>query len=264
VVVTNSTGSLTSNAVTLGVSGADIAVEQPAATPIASGGSQNFVTLLGTPTSLTFTLNNPGTASLTGLGTTVDGANAGDFTVTAAPGASVTAGGSTTFTVQFLPTASGNKAAALHIANSNPWKSPYHINLSGQILYNQTQYDANRTAGQGDVTGAPNTYSLYSAAQYAANRTAGQNDVINSPNTYNLYTLSQVQALNVGTPLLQKNPTTGIFTLTLGVAKSTDLNIFNPFPMSGPGTSTVINGAGKLEFQFTVPDNAAFFKVQAQ
>jgi hypothetical protein len=78
-----------------------------------------------------------------------------------------------------------------------------------------------------------------------------------------LYTPAQVQALNVNVPLIQRNPTTGIFTLTIGVQKSTDLITFNPFPMTAPGT-TVINGAGKLEFQFTVPDNAAFFRLQAQ
>ena len=36
------------------------------------------------------------------------------------------------------------------------------------------------------------------------------------------------------------------------------------FPMNAPGTSAVINAQGKLEFQFTVPDNAAFFRLQAQ
>jgi hypothetical protein len=70
----------------------------------------------------------------------------------------------------------------------------------------------------------------------------------------------------VGTPLIQRHPTTGVFTLTLGVEKSTTLlpGSFTPFPMTGPGTSTVINGQGKLEFQFTVPDNAAFFQLKAQ
>ena len=34
--------------------------------------------------------------------------------------------------------------------------------------------------------------------------------------------------------------------------------------MTGVGTSTVINGQGKLEFQFSVPDNAAFFQLKAQ
>jgi len=72
--------------------------------------------------------------------------------------------------------------------------------------------------------------------------------------------------LNAGTSLLQKNPTTGDFTLTIGLEKSTTLlpGSFNPFPMNTPGFTTTINGAGKLEFRFTVPDNAAFFRLQSQ
>jgi hypothetical protein len=57
------------------------------------------------------------------------------------------------------------------------------------------------------VTGAPGSYDLYTQAQYDGNRTAGQHDVTDAPNTYNLYSLAQVQALNVGVPLLQ--PTRG-------------------------------------------------------
>ncbi len=34
--------------------------------------------------------------------------------------------------------------------------------------------------------------------------------------------------------------------------------------MNGVGMTTVINAQGQLEFGFSVPDNAAFFKVQAQ
>ena len=77
-----------------------------------------------------------------------------------------------------------------------------------------------------------------------------------------LFTTAQVQALNLPTPLIQRNPA-GDFTLTIGVEKSTTLlpGSFNLFPMNTPGFTTTINGAGKLEFQFTVPDDAAFFKV---
>ena len=53
-----------------------------------------------------------------------------------------------------------------------------------------------------------NGAGLYNQAQYNGNYTAGQNAVINAPNTFSLYTLSQVQALNVGVPLLTKNATT--------------------------------------------------------
>ncbi|MEQ1882898.1 MAG: hypothetical protein ABL878_18230, partial [Burkholderiales bacterium] len=81
-------------------------------------------------------------------------------------------------------------------------------------------------------------------------------------NAAGYYSTAQVQAIHAPAPLIQRHPTTGVFTLTLCVEKSTNLTSFTPFPMSAP--QCVINGAGKLEFQFTVPDNTAFFKLQAQ
>lgn len=129
-------------------------------------------------------------------------------------------------------------------------------------LYTSTQYDQNRADGMNLILNHPNDFSLFTAGQMADSRTLGRNDVTSDPNAYNLYTPSQVQALNVGVPLIQKNPTTGVFTLTLGVQKSSDLSTFTPFPMTAP--QCTINGQGRLEFQFTSPTNAAFFKVQAQ
>lgn len=104
--------------------------------------------------------------------------------------------------------------------------------------------------------------ALYTQSLYDANRTAGRNDVINSPNTYSLYTLSQVQALNVGTPLIQKDAA-GKFKLTIGVKKTTNLGTvpFTDFSMTGTGKTTTINAAGKLDFVFPSTDNAAFFRV---
>jgi len=86
----------------------------------------------------------------------------------------------------------------------------YYANANAAGLFNQAQYDTNRQAGVSD----------------------GISAVTNAPNTYNLYTLSQVQALNVGAPLLTKDPGTGQFKLTIGVQKSTNLFDFNPFPMT--------------------------------
>jgi hypothetical protein len=77
-----------------------------------------------------------------------------------------------------------------------------------------------------------------------------------------LYTPAQVQSLNVGTPLISRNATNGTFTLTIGVQKSTNLTQFAPFPMSAP--QTTINGQGRLEFQFSVPDDAAFFRLESE
>jgi hypothetical protein len=83
-------------------------------------------------------------------------------------------------------------------------------------------------------------------------------------NAAGLYSPAQVQTLNVGTPLIQKNAGNGSFKLTIGVLKGTTLPSFQPFPLNTAGATTTINGSGNLEFQFTVPDNAAFFRLQSQ
>jgi hypothetical protein len=77
------------------------------------------------------------------------------------------------------------------------------------------------------------------------------------------FTPSQVQALHIDTPLIQRD-TAGVFTLTLGLQKSTTLlpGGFQPLHFTEAGTR--INGAGKIEFQFTVPDNAAYFRLEAR
>ncbi|MCB1131897.1 MAG: choice-of-anchor D domain-containing protein, partial [Verrucomicrobiae bacterium] len=116
--------------------GPEIAVEQPAATDIANGGSQDFGNVtLGSDTSLTFTIRNTGGSALNLTGTppdyvTVSGDS--DFTVTAQPSASVAAGGgTTTFTVRFAPSAAGARSAVLSIANDDSDENPFTINLSG-------------------------------------------------------------------------------------------------------------------------------------
>ena len=82
----------------------------------------------------TFTIQNPGTASL--LLTTplvVDGADAADFVVgTSVLSSALAPGASTAFTVSFAPGASGLRSAGLHIAsNALGALSSYDINLTG-------------------------------------------------------------------------------------------------------------------------------------
>jgi T5SS/PEP-CTERM-associated repeat protein len=77
-----------------------------------------------------------------------------------------------------------------------------------------------------------------------------------------LYTTNNIQALFVDTPILTRNTTNGQFTLTLSVEKSSNLLDFVPFPMTS--TQTTVNGEGKVEFQFTSPDKASFFRIEAE
>jgi hypothetical protein len=112
----------------------DISLEEPAGTTLTDGASTlSFGSVaLGSNSVRTFTIKNTGNADLTGLGITIDGADAGAFAITAAPVAPVPgAGGSTTFTVTFTPASAGAKTAALHIASNDADESPFDIALTG-------------------------------------------------------------------------------------------------------------------------------------
>ena len=116
-----------------GISSSDIVVEQPGGTIITDGGTKGFGNgLVGSPTDLIFTIKNPSGLDLSGLGITIDGVSASEFSVVASPNALVAVGGSTTFTVRFTPASLGFKSAALHIASDVVGaKNPYDINLTG-------------------------------------------------------------------------------------------------------------------------------------
>ena len=264
---TNSVGtSYTSTGSFATITPPDITVEQPVGTTIASGGTSSLITPAGTPVSLTFTIRNPtstGADNLTGLIITKDGTNAADFSVTANPSSPVAPAGSTTFTVQFAPVAGSavtlNESAAIHISSNVAGKNPYNINLAGTAL---SYIQSTTSDGMSDASKFLLTPLGFN---WQVSQPALVNTYYSNANAAGLYSASQVQTLNVGVPLLTRNPTTGAFTLTIGVKKTSNLTQpFTSFPMNGTGTSATINSQGNLEFQFTVPDNAAFFRLQAQ
>ena len=86
----------------------------------------------GTPLSETYTITNSGTAPLTLGQVSISGTNASDFTVTSQPASSVAAGGSTTFTIQFAPTAVGTSNATVSFTeNDTSTTSPFTFAISG-------------------------------------------------------------------------------------------------------------------------------------
>jgi hypothetical protein len=240
----------------------EIVVEQPAGTSLTSNVSNvgyGGAAPGRSSAAKTFTLLNTGPVALTISSVAVTGGNAGDFTLnTAGMLTSVPAStGSTTFTVTFTPAAVGSRTTTLRILNDDSDESTFDITLTGTGLSftNDTDGDGLNDASEFNMAALGFDWQVNQSplvATYYANA-----------NGANLYTPAQVQALNMGVPLIQKSPA-GIFTLTIGVEKSTTLQpgSFQPFPMTAP--QTTINGSGKLEFQFTVPDNAAFFRLQAQ
>lgn len=83
----------------------------------------------GASSSRTFTIKNDGTADLTGLGITIDGTHAAEFSVTSLPTTPLSGGGSTSFTIDWTPLTSGSKTATLHIASNDVDENPFDIGL---------------------------------------------------------------------------------------------------------------------------------------
>ena len=83
--------------------------------------------------SKTFTIQNTGTGLLT-LGTnavSLSGSDASDFSIKIQPALSVTVNGSTTFTVEFGPTATGLRKTTVNIANDDGDENPYDFIIQG-------------------------------------------------------------------------------------------------------------------------------------
>lgn len=89
------------------------------------------VGLVGATLTRMFTVTNPGTAALTLQNVAIGGPQAADFTVIAQPSLNIAAGGSTTFQIQFDPSATGVRTATIYITNNVIGKTPYDFVIQG-------------------------------------------------------------------------------------------------------------------------------------
>ena len=102
----------------------------------------------------TFTIENLGTTPLSLTGTPkvqISGAAAADFIVTAQPASPVSPTGSTTFTIQFVPTALGSRTATVSIANDDADENPYDFNISGDATCSNITVTSNGDSGAGTL-----------------------------------------------------------------------------------------------------------------
>jgi hypothetical protein len=227
---------------------------------VTDGGSVSFGAIVtgATGLPLTFTISNPGTDDLTSLVVTKDGPDSAAFTIGALSATNIPLGpGTVTFTVTFYPTTSGAKTAALHIgSNIFGVNNPYDINLTGTALSFTLDTDGD---GLNDASELQMTALGFN---WQVNQSALVNTYTSTANGAGYFNASQIQEMNLGMSLLQQNPATNQFKLELGLEKSTDLTHFTPFPFTAP--QLTVRPDGKIEFLFTVPDNAAFFRLKGQ
>ncbi len=240
----------------------NISVEQPANTQLSPGSSTvdfgESPLAQGGPAK-TFTIRNAGFVTLNVGAVTVDGTNAADFIVnTSGTSPSLASGGSTTFAVTFAPTGatSSRRSATLHVASNAPGNNPFNVLLAGLGL------SATTSTGNDGLS----DHAKYNLSALGFNWQLSQPALVQAlyagAGTAGLYTTAQVQALNVGTPLIQKDASTGQFKLTIAVQQSADLKTYTPLSLS-TGT-TAINSAGALEFRFYGPSGAQFYRLQSQ
>ncbi len=254
------TGSDVSSLYALDAPQAEIVIKNQTGTVLTDGAASltsEAASVGGSSAAQTLTITNIGTADLASIVATKSGTNLADFAVNT-PASSLPINGSTTVTVTFAPASgtTGSRAANLHIASNDLDENPFDIGLGGQAFSTTQDSDSDGMNDWGEYNLAPLGFN------WQVNNAALVSTLTNKGSTAGFFTASQVQDLNVGIPLLQRNPANGELTLTFGVEKSTALPSFQPFPMSAP--QTLINGQGKLEFRFSVPEDAAFFRLRAE
>ena len=106
------------------------------------------------------------------------------------------------------------------------------------------------------ATNSAEALGLVPVSRLTVERQNTLNEVAANPNLFNLYNRDQMHSLALGSPVLEKNASTGKMTLSLGMKRSTDLTNWADMPV---GSSDVSVTNGKMSIQVTPQGNAAFY-----
>ena len=191
--------------------------------------------------SRTFTINNTGDATLTGVVVSITGAT--DFAVTSSPSATVSAGGSTNFTVTFNPSSTGAKTAALDIASSDSDENPFDISLSGTATEAEIAVDAPSAS---DITSGSHTETFTTV-----DRTSGTTSVQET------FTIRNTGNANLTVSISNSNTTdfqvTSSPTSPVSGSGSTNFTVtFNPQSAGSKSATLTITNNDLDEGSFTI------------
>jgi 1,4-alpha-glucan branching enzyme len=235
-----------------------IVLENSDGSPLLHGDEIPFGAILldSSPSLITLTLKNLGNDSLTDLTMIPTGSHEADFVMVPPIESSIPPGGSVTFSVNFSPLEAGNRMAQLSIASNDPNHNPFILQLSGFGLSTSLDSDGD---GLNDA-------AEYHMAALGFDWSMHQPELVGAyaagANADGRFSREQIQVLNISTPLISKNEATGNFELILGLQKSSDLETFHHFSLHD--TEISVEQDGRLKIHFNVPDNAAFFRLQAE
>ena len=247
----------------LGVPVPDISVEQPAGVALIDGAAAvDFgAVVVGTSSTRTFTIRNDGGGDLNGLGIVIRGGD--DFIAPTPLALPLPPGASTTFTVSFSPRTTGAKSGTLQVETNDPDESPFDVALTGRgVPAGDSDGDGLSDADEVNLHGTnPNLFDtdgdqIGDGTEVNLSRLGFEPLVDSSAlrallhsnaRGVGLYGASDVQNLALGRPLLERDPSSGTFTLRLGLERSTDLRTWSPLTGFTP-TYSAITGEIILEF----------------
>jgi len=111
----------------------ELQLEQPIATNQACGFNYDFGShLLSTNTDIVVRIRNTGTGQLDGVGVSLSGVDAAEFSFFTTPSATIAAAGFSDFTIRFTPVSGGSKVAIVTITSTDADEGTCEINLYGE------------------------------------------------------------------------------------------------------------------------------------
>jgi len=214
-----------STAPEMNVTGNGVTINDGDTTPSAADHTDFGAILAATGTIIrTFTIQNTTGANLTLNGSPVvalSGTNAADFSVTALPATTITAGNNTTFQVTFDPSGGGVRSAIVSISNNDSNENPYDFDIQGTGLAPEI-----KIAGNGLVIPDGDT-----SAVVADNTGLGPADIVTGQ------TFSVFHIVNVGSSSLDLTGASPYITFSGAGASAFSLQI-NPSSPIAAGDST--------------------------
>jgi hypothetical protein len=192
----------------------------------------------GSTRDLVFTLGNVGFVDLSGISASLTGADQDQFSVITSPAATVAVGGSTTFTIRYTPTTTGNKVAAVQISSNDPDESPVIINLTGNSLPEiAVERPAGAALAKGTTVGFNQVSSGSTTDQAFTIRNAGFADLTGIGLTINGANASEF-SVQTAPPVTLAPGTTGTFVIRFAPmstgAKTAALRITSNDPVNSP------------------------------
>lgn len=199
--------------------------------------------------SRTYTIENTGGAALTISGVSITGTDAGDFSVTTSPSATVASSGSTTFTVTFDPTTEGVKTATVTITSNDPDESPYHFSISGDAYSQKNLLVIGITGTYSDANGTYIHQGILNEFQYWKHATLNYyiyNDIYSGSYYWNIDT--------------DTDDASSLFYSTSNGENPSPVNVPGWTALGGTGTPTIVYSGPEMDVKGngnSIPDGSS-------